>query len=226
MGKINKPADSDLSFTPIQRVIFDEFSKNSKLRKQFYFTGGTALSAIYLHHRESEDLDFFSESDFNNEIIEDFVNNISKIIKLPIRSTQIEKTRMYEFVKGSKVIIKIDFGYYPYQRLKKGVKIENVTIDNMFDIATNKLHTIAVRNHVKDFVDFYFLLKKFSFWDLYYGVREKFRMELDLVWLASDFLKVNKFEYLPKMLLPLTLEELKEFYRDQAKKIASRVIEP
>lgn len=61
MGKINKQGAFRLSFTPIQRIIFDEFSKNSKLRKQFYFTGGTALSAIYLHHRESEDLDFFSE---------------------------------------------------------------------------------------------------------------------------------------------------------------------
>lgn len=225
MGKINKQGDSELSFTPIQRIVFDEFSKNPKLRKQFYFTGGTALSAIYLHHRESEDLDFFSENDFNNEIIENFVNKVSRLIKIPMRSIQIEKTRMYEFVKGSKVIIKIDFGYYPYKRLKRGIKIMDVTVDNMFDIATNKLHTITARNQVKDFVDLYFLLKKFSFWDLYYGVKEKFRMELDLIWLASDFLKVNKFEYLPKMLSPLTLERLKEFYRDQAKKIVSRVIE-
>lgn len=224
MGKINRQSDR-LSFTPIQRLIFDEFSRNSKLRNFFYFTGGTALSAVYLHHRESEDLDFFSESDFNNEIIEEFINNISKIIKIPMRSTQIEKTRMYEFVRASKVIIKIDFGHYPYKRLKKGIKTANVTVDNMFDIATNKLHTITSRTEVKDFVDLYFLLKKFSFWDLYHGVTEKFRMEIDLIWLASDFLKVNEFESLPKMLLPLTLDELKEFYRKQAKKIVSRVIE-
>lgn len=224
MGKINRQSDG-LSFTPIQRLIFDEFSKNSKLRNFFYFTGGTALSAVYLHHRESEDLDFFSESDFNNEIIEEFISNISKIIKIPMRSTQIEKTRMYEFVRASKVIIKIDFGHYPYQRLKKRVKINSVEIDSMQDIATNKLHTITARNQVKDFVDLYFLLKEFSFWDLYHGVTEKFRMEIDLIWLASDFLKVNEFESLPKMLLPLTLDELKEFYRKQAKKIASRVIE-
>lgn len=222
---MNNPADSKLSFTPIQRIIFDEFSRSSQLRKKFYFTGGTALSAVYLHHRESEDLDFFSESDFNNEIIESFINTVSKLLKIPIRFTQIENTRIYEFVRENKIIIKIDFGYYPYRRLKKGMRIANVTVDNMFDIATNKLHTITARNHVKDFVDLYFSLKKFSFWDLYYGVKEKFGMELDLVWLASDFLKVNKFEYLPKMLVPLTLKKLKEFYRDQAKKIALRVIE-
>ena len=65
MGKVNKSLGV-LTFTPLQKFIFDEFSQNPKLNKQFYFTGGTALSAIYLHHRESEDLDFFSESDFDN----------------------------------------------------------------------------------------------------------------------------------------------------------------
>lgn len=49
-------------------------------------------------------------------------------------------------------------------------------------------------------------------------------MELDLVWLASDFLKVNKFEYLPKMFIPLNLEELKTFYTELAKKVSMRVI--
>ena len=29
----------------------------------FYLTGGTALAEFYLHHRYSEDLDFFSENE-------------------------------------------------------------------------------------------------------------------------------------------------------------------
>lgn len=31
----------------------------------FYFSGGTALSEFYLRHRFSEDLDFFSEEEFD-----------------------------------------------------------------------------------------------------------------------------------------------------------------
>lgn len=31
----------------------------------FYLTGGTALSAYYLNHRISDDLDFFSEQEFS-----------------------------------------------------------------------------------------------------------------------------------------------------------------
>ncbi|TSC66792.1 MAG: hypothetical protein CEO21_7 [Microgenomates group bacterium Gr01-1014_80] len=225
MGKVSNSKVSESSFTPIQKIIFDEFSENNHLRKQFYFTGGTALSAIYLHHRESEDLDFFSENDFSNSIVEAFINRISERIKIPFRLTQIEKTRMFEFIKDRRVIIKVDFGCYPYKRLKRGIKVKGVTVDNLYDIAVNKLHTVTARNHVKDFVDLYFLLQKFTFWDLWYGVEKKFRMELDLVWMASDFLKVKNFDYLPKMLVSLKLEELKDFYKELAKKITMTVVE-
>lgn len=33
--------------------------------KKFYFTGGTPLSAFYLFHRLSEDVDLFSEEEIN-----------------------------------------------------------------------------------------------------------------------------------------------------------------
>lgn len=49
-------------------------------------------------------------------------------------------------------------------------------------------------------------------------------MELDLFWLGADFLKVKKFKYLPKMLLPFKLGDLQDFYKEQAKKIATRVV--
>jgi predicted nucleotidyltransferase component of viral defense system len=44
-----------------QLDFLDFFSKEKRLRERFYFTGGTALSEYYLHHRRSIDLDFFSE---------------------------------------------------------------------------------------------------------------------------------------------------------------------
>lgn len=136
MGKVKNFLDKP-TFTYIQKLIFDEFSKNKSLRKQFYFTGGTALSAFYLHHRESEDLDFFSE---------------------------------------------------------------------------------------RDFVDLFFLLKEFTFWDLVHAVKQKFNLDEDIVLLGSNFLKVEQFDVLPKMLIPLTLKKLQDFFKEQAKKIGMRVV--
>ena len=219
-----KQNKAELTFTPVQKIIFDEFTKNSNLTKKFYFTGGTALSAVYLHHRESEDLDFFSSSEFENVPVDLFINNVSKKIHAKPHLIEREVVRIYELIQNSRVIIKVDFAYYPYKRIKKGIKINGVTVDSMRDIATNKLHTITSRTEVKDFVDLYFLLKEFSLWDLLYGVEHKFGMELDLVWLASDFLKVNQFDYLPKMLVPLSLKDLQDFYREQAKKLGMQAV--
>lgn len=44
--------------TPQQELALEAISQ-SNLAKQFYFSGGTALSHYYLQHRLSEDLDFF-----------------------------------------------------------------------------------------------------------------------------------------------------------------------
>lgn len=42
-----------------------ELLAHSKLKKTFYWTGGTLLSYYYLHHRKSLDLDFFTQSPFS-----------------------------------------------------------------------------------------------------------------------------------------------------------------
>ena len=98
-------------------------------------------------------------------------------------------------------------------------------IDSIRDIATNKLLTINQRNDIKDFVDLYFLLKHFTIWDLIYGVKEKFRREMDMVLIASDFTKAEEFDFLPKMLVPLELSELKDFFKQKVIEIAKRATE-
>lgn len=216
MGKV--------TFTSLQKSIFENFSKNKFLCKKFYFTGGTALAAFYLHHRESEDLDFFSEEDFENKHINKFADQIAEELKSELRFTQIEDTRIYELFRGNKLLIKIDFNFYPYKRLKRGLKVQGVVIDSLYDIAVNKLQTMISRTQVKDFVDLYFLLKQFTLWDLLYGIKKKFKMDEDLVLLGTDFLKVEEFDVLPKMLVPLDLIELKKFYKDLAKTVGMKVV--
>lgn len=216
MGKVN--------FTPLQKLVFDRFSQNQVLREKFYFTGGTALSVFYLNHRESEDLDFFSVENYNDEPIIEFIKNISSDLKTTSKITKIEHTRIFELEKNKKRVIKIDFAYYPYPRLEKGKAYQNVSIDSLRDIGTNKLQTIIQRTEVKDFVDLYFLLKEFTIWDLMYAVEKKFRLEMDLLLISVLFSKVEDFNYLPKMLTPLTLPDLKKFFLDKAKEVAKKAV--
>lgn len=217
MGKI--------TFTPLQQKLFDAITQHALLPNTFYFTGGTALSAIYLHHRKSEDLDFFSETDFKNEPILDIMNSIASSIRVTPRFTRAYNSRIFELIKENKLVIKIDFVYQPFKRLEKGLALNEFPIDSLLDIATNKLLTIIQRTEVKDFVDLFFLLKKFTVWDLLYAIKKKYNIEPDIILLASDFLKTEEFNYLPKMIKPLSLEELKSFFKQKAKEIGSRAVE-
>ena len=217
MGKIQ-------ILTREQQIILAQV-KAEPFFKQFYFTGGTALSAFYLQHRYSEDLDFFTEKKFDTQDIFDFIDSWSKKYGFTFTSEFHQVVYIFMLTFKSKEILKVDFGHYAHKRIEENNIIDGLSTDSLTDIAVNKLLTVTQRNSVKDFVDLYFLLNKFTIWDLIQGVRIKFKMELEPYILASNFLKVEDFDYLPRMIKPLTLEELKEFFRKQALMIGKRSIE-
>ena len=212
--------------TKEQKIILACIGKSDYLRKNFYFTGGTALSEFYLHHRYSDDLDFFSEKKIDQEIIIGLMNRWSKQYHFSFSSRFVEV--VYRFnITFSAISFKVDFGFYPYKRVEKGIKYQNIEVDSLRDIATNKLITINQRTDIKDFVDLYFLLKKkYSIWDLLYGAKVKFQnLDIDILLLAQDFLKIDDFSSLPKMIKKVKLGQLKAFYHNLAKKVGVKVFE-
>jgi hypothetical protein len=121
--------------------------------------------------------------------------------------------------------LKVDFAKYPYKRLEKGLVCQDITIDSLLDIGANKIAAINNRNEVKDFVDCYFILKHYTLWDLLRAYEHKFGMELDLVLFASNVLKVEDFDYLPKMIVKITLQELKQYFLALTDRIGKRITE-
>ncbi|TSC85233.1 MAG: hypothetical protein G01um101416_1030 [Microgenomates group bacterium Gr01-1014_16] len=219
MGKISVLSQN-------QKVILDELVGDKSLAGKFYFTGGTALAEAYFGHRVSEDLDFFSEEEFDTQLTLAVLEKLAKKYNLSIEAKPGEMVQMYflKFASGEK--IKIDFGYYPYRRLVKSTeKRGEMWVDSLQDIIVNKLLATTQRTEVKDFVDLYFGLEKYTFWDLRDGVEAKFRMEVDPYTWAVDLTAVEGFETLPKMVKPLGLEKLKEFYRNLAKRLGMTGVE-
>lgn len=70
--------------TKNQTLLLEQISKDNRFLKHFYLTGGTALSEFYLHHRLSEDLDFFSEQEIEKSWLTTLVTNLTH--KLPIKT--------------------------------------------------------------------------------------------------------------------------------------------
>lgn len=213
-------------FTPEQKIILDGLKKNDFIKENFYFTGGTALSEFYLHHRYSEDIDIFSEQKFDPQIIISFMDDMSVKYHFKYKVETIETVNMFFLNFGKEPILKIDFNNYAYQRVEKSVLYDGIYVDSLVDIAINKLSTIIRRTDIKDFVDLYYLEPQFGLWDLIQGVRVKFRQEIEIYNLASDFLKIEDFDVLPRMIKPLTLDELKKFFREKAKELGRKAVEP
>ncbi len=91
--------------------------------KNFYLSGGTALSSWYLHHRESYDLDFFSEK---FEVNVDYISKFLKKDKDKIGFSEVTHTEQlgfnfYNFKYPTGDTLKVDFSYFPSERVEKGV---------------------------------------------------------------------------------------------------------
>lgn len=197
--------------TPEQQLILDQIKE----------------SEFYLQHRLSEDLDFFSEKEFVYRDILLIVKQWAQKLNFSFKPDPKQMVKMFylEFKNGEK--FKVDFGYYPYKRVEKGLDKDGLTIDSLLDIAINKLSTVNQRSSVKDFVDLYYLLKKFTIWDLMEGVKIKFHQEFEYWILAADLeFAANQFNTLPRMIKPLILDELKNFFREKAKELGRTAVEP
>ncbi len=128
-----------------------------------YLTGGTALSRWYLHHRFSDDLDFFvnGADDFSDQ-----VDRALGAIKKSGIAMSIDK-RAEDFVRihcsAPETDLKIDFvNDIPYH----SGTIEPVDlfprVDGWWNILSNKI-TALERREPKDVVDILFLCRTYSF---------------------------------------------------------------
>jgi len=204
--------------TPLQEDFIKAFSQ-SPLRERFFLTGGTALSAFYLFHRYSEDMDFFTE--IEGEIIKavPVIKKIVRNINSSIELTKQFSTMVESFLTRKDEMIKIHFAQDAPFRLKEieENKEYHIFIDNQLDIACNKLSALFDRYAEKDFVDIYFLSKEFmSFEEIYKYARKK-HIGMDEYWLAASLKNIDKVEKLPRMIKSVTIEELREFYYEKIK---------
>lgn len=133
------------------KLVLEKISQ-SDLADKFYLVGGTAL-AIQLGHRESIDLDWFGEMDFSNQEIK---AKLSKLGDFQVISES-EGT-----INGLLDNVKVSFLRYQYKTLFPLVDFEKIKMADERDIAAMKIDAVSSRGSKKDFIDIFFLLKKYS----------------------------------------------------------------
>ena len=139
-------------------------TKNFDFLDSFYLSGGTALS-LQIGHRESEDLDFFSTTSFDPNLLQNKVSLLGKLSE-----TELSAGTLNTFVDN----VKLQFLEYPYTLIKPTIRWNNITLSSIEDIACTKLQTIGMRGNKEDFLDLYFLLEKFSLSELFILLEQKY----------------------------------------------------
>lgn len=123
--------------------------------EQFRLVGGTALSLL-LGHRESIDLDLFTDEPFDRELIIDKLTNTFPSLSFEgIKSPRL----FFTYINDVKVDFVNTFEKFSYDYNV----VEGVRFAATEEIIALKLNAIAGRGAKKDFWDLYELLNHYSF---------------------------------------------------------------
>lgn len=185
----------------------------SGLLNNAYLAGGTAC-ALQIGHRVSLDLDFFTYEEFPTEIVLKQLGQLSGF--------KLDQTEKWTIL-GSFPKVKFSYFYYPYPLIKKTSPFSQINLASLEDIAAMKIAAICDRGTRRDFIDLYFLTKKFpldkilKFYDKKYG---KLSNNIYHIMRSLEYFVDAESQESPKMLIHVSWEKVKEFFQKQAIKLA------
>lgn len=204
-------------------VIFGQ----SSISKEFYLTGGTALNEFYIPYRLSEDLDFFTEKEFDILPITTFIASKKEKMGFDKYELNTSFNRNIFFLSLKKESLKIEFTYFPFPRIDEGKIQYGIRIDSVLDIAVNKVFTIYQNARSRDFTDLYMICKRYNFSikDLIEKAKVKFDWHIDPLKLGSQFLFARELKDYPQFIHPISENDWQSFFIAESKKLKGQIIE-
>lgn len=212
--------------TNTQISLLKEFGENEFIAEKFYLTGGTALAGFYLGHRYSEDIDFFSENEFDILQIDVALKKIKEKLNISKIDFQQSYNRNLFFLHFGNEVIKTEFTYFPFPRLEIGKREYGIQIDSLIDITVNKLFSVYQRTQARDYIDLYAIVKNnnFAIEELVKKAKVKFDWHIDFLQLGAQFIKAKEVKDYPRMILEIRPDDLEKFFLVEAKKLKNKII--
>ena len=172
--------------------------------QQSYLAGGTAL-ALQFGHRESDDLDFFTQHEFEPQVLVEFFQRQMADFKL-------ERTA-WGTILGYIGKVKFSLFYLKYPLLRETHEWQGIRIADVVDIAAMKIAALSDRSTKRDFTDLFFLLKQFSldemfnFYDQKYGIWEQQQFHILRALVYFDEAELGD---MPRMLKEVEWKQIRE----------------
>lgn len=134
-------------FPEKQLIVWDELRQHADALRAsgLYLAGGSAL-ALQVGHRQSVDLDFFSQKKgISREAFDGWIQNILGCV---VR--EMDTNTIHGDIKGVKISI---IGGYKYPLIKDTVDADGLQIASIYDIGAMKLLAITHRAALRDYID-------------------------------------------------------------------------
>ena len=209
----------------LQDLFLDVFFA-SPLAQSFYLTGGTALARFYFNHRESLDLDLFTnEQDHDFAFVNQTVLAILHTLNLQIIS-QVNTNTFIQYIVGDPygVTLKVDLVKDIPVHFGDTIIHSGIRVDSLENIGSNKILAVFGRTDAKDFIDLYWILQhtNLKFEDLFRQACEK-DLGLSKLYLAYAFQNVDRIRLFPRMIEPLPWNEIKTFFQSLARELINQI---
>ncbi len=196
-----------------QKLLLKMIGECSFLDK-YVLVGGSAL-AMYLCHRKSEDLDFFTYSDnFDKKEIFDYIQTFENQEIINQTPQQVDL-----LLDGVKVTF-----FNANWKFLEPTKIEKFNLASIESISAMKVNVVFLRAKYRDYYDLYCLVKDgMSLRDIFeYSINivEGINFKLFAIALVYiDDIEDDNIEYL-EPIETISKEEIRDFFQDRIDKVA------
>lgn len=208
-----------------QKAILKAFFA-TPLGKQFFLTGGTALSAFYLAHRQSKDLDFFSIEDYDSLGLEKVVEMLANQLDTTVETKVVTNTyrEVYLTHRKKQWEQRIDFVKDQPVLFGKRVKIDSIIVDSLENISAGKILAMYGRFEPKDYIDLYFICKEtdINFFKLFEKTKKK-DLGLNEFYFANMIADVEKLKNFPLLNRPFNKNKFNQFFLDLSTKLFKKI---
>jgi hypothetical protein len=210
--------------TGINKFLWETLLKyqNEPLFKDFHLAGGTALT-LQIGHRISDDIDLFTQGNFNKEKILKYSQKLDKNVEV----LNDDDTIFQLFFLDKK--LKIDFVQYHYKLLDPLITTnEGLHIIGINDISAMKMSAASTRGYeAKDFVDIYFLLKYMSIDNIIENFNKKYETNNPLHYIRSmayfDDVTSESWNNIKMLSTPVSPDEIKNTLINSIKQYEQRM---
>lgn len=197
---------------PRTKKVF-EWLRGQSFIEHFYLAGGTAL-ALYLGHRTSIDLDFFSIGEFDRDTLQEDLARFGTF-----DTSKKERNTL----NGELEKVKMSFFKIPDKPIRPLFELDSIRMADLLDISLMKIMAIADRGTRRDFIDLYVLAHGFmSLEELLQLLPEKYgawKYNLAHILRSLGYFIDAEQEDMPHMLEPLDWKTVKAFFHKESERL-------